>query len=121
MQKHFVRSIATFTFLGASIACGAADKPSAAPPASDVAARVLRTDAPAREAATDSAISARVDQAIKADPGMAGSDISVNTDRGVVRLTGTVKSQEQAAIASAHAQRYDGVMRIDSHLATNVQ
>jgi osmotically-inducible protein OsmY len=53
-----------------------------------------------------------------ADPGMAGADVSVNTDAGVVSLTGTVKSQEQAAVASAHAQRLDGVMRIDNHLST---
>jgi osmotically-inducible protein OsmY len=49
---------------------------------------------------------------------MAGADVSVNTDGGVVSLTGTVKSQEQAAFASAHAQRYDGIMRVDSHLST---
>jgi hypothetical protein len=29
-----------------------------------------------------------------------------------------VKSQEQAAIASAHARCHDGVMRIDNHLST---
>jgi hyperosmotically inducible periplasmic protein len=52
-----------------------------------------------------------------ADSAMAGADVSVNTDAGVVTLTGTVKSQEQAAIASAHAQHYDGVMRVDNHLS----
>jgi osmotically-inducible protein OsmY len=51
---------------------------------------------------------------------MAGSDVSVNTDRGVVSLTGVVKSQEQAAIASGHAQRQDGVMRVDNMLAANL-
>jgi hyperosmotically inducible protein len=55
------------------------------------------------------------------DPAMAGADVSVNTDRGVVNLTGTVTSQEQAAIASSHAQRQDGVMRIDNHLAVNLR
>jgi hyperosmotically inducible protein len=122
MQKHFVRLITPFA-VTVSMACAAADAPAPPAPAaaSDLAARVLHGDAPAREAQNDNAITARVARAIKADPGLAGSDISVNTDSGVVRLTGTVKSQEQAAIASAHAQRYDGVMRIDSHLATNVQ
>jgi len=52
---------------------------------------------------------------------MTGSDVSVNTDHGVVMLTGSVKSQEQSAIASAHAQRQDGVMRVDTHLATAPQ
>jgi osmotically-inducible protein OsmY len=49
---------------------------------------------------------------------MSGADVSVNTDHGVVTLTGNVKSQEQTAIASAHAQRQDGVMRVDNHLTT---
>jgi osmotically-inducible protein OsmY len=63
-------------------------------------------------------ITGRTRSAIVGDPGMAGADVSVNTDGGVVNLTGTVKSQEQAAIASAHAQHNDGVMRIDNHLST---
>jgi hypothetical protein len=40
--------------------------------------------------------------------------------QGVVSLTGSVRSQEQVAIA-AHAQREDGLMRIDNHLALNAQ
>jgi len=55
------------------------------------------------------------------DPAMGGADVSVNTDRGVVSLTGVVASQEQAAVASAHAQREDGVMRVDNHLAVNLR
>jgi osmotically-inducible protein OsmY len=45
----------------------------------------------------------------------------VNTDKGVVVLAGTVKNPEQTALASAHAQRQDGVMRVDNHLAPNVR
>jgi len=67
-------------------------------------------------AITDSIISSRIRAGILTDPGLAGSDISVNTDHGVVSLTGIIKSQEQAAIASAHAQREDGVMRVDNQL-----
>ena len=44
------------------------------------------------------------------------SDVSVNTDHGVVNIAGIVRSTEQLAIASAHAQGEDGVMRIESHL-----
>jgi len=34
----------------------------------------------------------------------------------VVVLSGTVKSHEQTGVASAHAQRQDGVLRVDNHL-----
>ena len=69
------------------------------------------------DALSDTVLSGRIKAAILTDPGMTGADVSVNTDHGVVTLTGTVKSQEQTAIASAHAQRQDGVMRVDSHLS----
>jgi len=72
------------------------------------------------DAITDSVITTRIKAGILSDPGMAGSDVSVNTDQGVVSLTGMIKSQEQAAIASAHAQRQDGVMRVDNMLAANL-
>ena len=86
----------------------AAPQPSPAPTSAPVAAR---------DAFSDTVISARIKSALLSDPGMTGSDVSVNTDRGVVSLTGIIKSQEQAAIASAHASRQDGVMRIENHLS----
>ncbi len=76
---------------------------------------------PPREALTDPAITARINSAIRNDPGMAGADVSVNTDHGVVSLMGTVKSHEQTAVASAHAQSQDGVMRVDNHLSVPSQ
>lgn len=72
---------------------------------------------PSRESLSDTVISARVKASLLSDPAMSGSDVSVNTDHGVVNLSGRVKSQEQAAIATSHAQRPDGVMRIENHLA----
>lgn len=95
--------------------------PSSTPPPAETASPAPRADPLSREALSDSMITARVKTAIVSDPGMAGADVSVNTDSGVVRLTGTVKSQEQAAIASAHAQHNDGVMRIDNHLSPSPQ
>lgn len=73
------------------------------------------------DAISDTVISGKIKAAILTDPGMTGADVSVNTDHGVVALTGTVKSQEQTAIASAHAQGQDGVMRVDNHLTLNPQ
>jgi hyperosmotically inducible protein len=90
---------------------------SSANAAEDTPGSTARAERHSREPLSDAAIDGRIKASIQRDPGMAGADVSVHTDRGVVNLTGTVKSQEQTAIASAHAQRQDGVMRIDNHLA----
>lgn len=73
------------------------------------------------EALSDTVITGKIKTALLADPAMGGAEVSVNTDRGVVVLAGVVKSQEQTAIASAHAQRQDGVLRVDNHLTTKPQ
>jgi hypothetical protein len=75
---------------------------------------------PPPEVLTDPVITAKVKASLMTDPAMTGADVSVNTSQGVVSLTGLVASQEQAAVASAHAQREDGVMRVDNHLAVNL-
>ena len=71
---------------------------------------------PAPEAVSDAFITGAVRAAMMGDPGLQGSDVSVNTSHGVVSLTGRVKSREQAAIAAAHAEGEDGVMRVDNTL-----
>lgn len=71
---------------------------------------------PAPPAVSDAFITGAVRAAMMGDPGLQGSDVSVNTSHGVVSLTGHVKSQEQAAIAAAHAEGEDGVMRVDNTL-----
>lgn len=81
----------------------------------------LATADPQRDTLSDTVITGKIKAAILTDPGMTGADVSVNTDKGVVALAGNVKSQEQIAIASAHAQRQDGVLRVDNHLAMNAQ
>lgn len=101
----------------------AADTPAA--PKSDATAKAAATPQPSFASppvalynpATDTMMSSRIKAAVLADPQMQGADVSVNSQQGVVSLTGTVKSQEQIAIASAHAQREDGVMRVDNHLS----
>ena len=76
-----------------------------------------RPAVPSREAISDTVITTKVKAALATDPGMAGADVSVNTEHGVVILAGTVKSYEQTGIASAHAQKQDGVMRVDNQLS----
>lgn len=92
--------------------------PSSTPRPAQAAAPAARADPLSRDALSDTVITSRIKAAIATDPGMASADVSVNTDGGVVSLTGTVNTQEQAAIASAHAQGNDGVMRVDNHLST---
>ena len=72
---------------------------------------------PPREVLTDTAITARIKTAMLSDPALTGADISVTTDHGAVTLTGTVKNQEQIGVASALAQREDGITRVDNHLS----
>jgi hyperosmotically inducible protein len=97
-----------------------AQSPNAAPAAAPTPPQPASTPL-SREAITDPVITGRIKSSLATDPGMAGADVSVNTDRGVVSLAGTVKSHEQTGIASAHAQRQDGVVRVDNHLAMSPQ
>ena len=76
---------------------------------------------PPSDALDDGVVTARIRAALLLDPALSGSDISVNTSQGVVSLTGVVASREQAAIASAHAQAQDGVMRVDDHLTVDLR
>ena len=66
---------------------------------------------------SDAMITGTIKAELLTDPGMEGADVSVSTDRGVVILAGTVTSYEQSALASAHAQHQDGVMRVDNQLS----
>ena len=65
-------------------------------------------------AVSETVTTGKVKAAIAADPGMKDSDISVTTNNGVVMLSGTVKSQDQVAIATSLAQKMDGVTKVDS-------
>jgi hyperosmotically inducible periplasmic protein len=80
-----------------------------------------RAAMPSPAAISDAFIAGKVRAALVADPGMSGADVSVNVEHGVVVLAGNVKSYEQAGIASAYAQRQDGVMRVDNQLTLALQ
>jgi hypothetical protein len=99
---------------------GPETKPRAAEPSVQQPSPPRPTLAPATAPAdslTDTAITGKIKAAILTDPGMTGADVTVSTDHGVVVLAGVVKAQEQIAIASAHAQRQDGVLRVDNQLS----
>ena len=73
--------------------------------------------APVQDPLSDAAITARVASGIQGDPALAGTDLTVETNHGVVSLVGTVKSPEQVAEAVSHAQAPDGVVRLDTHVS----
>jgi len=129
---HVSAPLLALTFLAActrapvnDIVSSRGDDRAAAPPHA-TADSAPTPAAPARllplpDALDDGVITARIRTALLLDPAMAGSDVSVNTDHGVVNLTGVVASREQAAVASGHAQAQDGVMRVDDHLAIDLR
>ena len=99
----------------------AAAKPAAAKPA-PAATPGKKQPAPAAvpdRPPSDREITAKAAKAMRGDPALAGADLSVTTQHGVVSLTGTVRSPEQVAAAEARAQSPSGVMRVESHLAVD--
>jgi len=82
---------------------------------------VERPDALPGDANADVSATAQIQAALHADPALAGSDISVNTERGVVTLSGFVLNREQSAIASAYANRQLGVLRVENGLSIPAQ
>ena len=67
-------------------------------------------------AVSETVTTGKIKAAIAADSSMKDSDVSVTTKDGVVTLDGTVKSQDQIAIATNLAQRQEGVQRVESNI-----
>ena len=121
-------------YVGAALLAAACDRPLAQaataaetlpPPPPGHARDVPAPEASARRAPatnaadplSDASITARVASGIHDDPALAGTDLTVNTSHGIVSLTGTVRSPEQVAEATARAQAPDGVVRLDTHVS----
>lgn len=77
-----------------------------------------RPMAQAGEAVTDSWITTKVKADLLATDGVAGTDINVDTQDGVVTLKGSVKSQAEADRAVMIARGIKGVTSVDSQLST---
>ena len=67
-------------------------------------------------AVSETLTTGKIKAALAADSGLKDSDISVSTNNGVVTLNGTVKSQDQIAIAQGIAQKMDGVQKVESNV-----
>ena len=68
-------------------------------------------------AVSETVTTGKIKAAIASDAGLKDSDISVTTENGVVTLSGTAKSQDQVSMATALAQRQDGVVRVENNIA----
>ncbi len=71
---------------------------------------------PASESISDSAITAKVKAKYLADPEINPFNISVETNEGVVYLTGRVKTEDQKDEAEELAENTEGVKRVVNHL-----
>jgi len=106
----------------ASIALAAVSAPtadsSATPPRDTTASAATPiTGAKSNNVVADTIVTGKVKTAISADNAMKETDVSVKTENGVVTLTGTVKSPDQVTLASALAQRQEGVRRVENQVA----
>ena len=96
---------------------GATPKPAANASAKPAAAADPVSLPPPADPPSDAQITARVAAGLRDDPALAGADLTVRTDHGVVSVTGSVRSPEQVAEAEARAQEPTGVMRVDTRLS----
>jgi hyperosmotically inducible protein len=74
-----------------------------------------RTDQ-AGQAIDDAAITTSVKAKYLIDDTLKGLDINVDTEQGVVTLTGSVQSDAARDLATQIAQGVDGVVRVDNQL-----
>ena len=74
------------------------------------------TGATSANAVSDTMVTGKVKAAIASDNGLKDNDISVKTENGVVTLSGSVKSPDQVTLATALAQRQEGVSRVESQV-----
>lgn len=68
-------------------------------------------------AVSETITTGKIKAALASDAGLKDSDISVTTQNGVVTLSGTAKSQDQVSMATALAQRQDGVVRVENNIS----
>ena len=69
------------------------------------------------EARTDAQVAGDVQTRISSDPALSGKQISINADKGVITLTGTVDSDAEVTSALNDAQQAQGVKQVVSRLS----
>lgn len=69
--------------------------------------------------ADDAAITATVKTQLAADPDVAAHNIDVDTNKGIVTLSGTVEDQNEKQEAERIASGVDGVQRVINNLTVD--
>ena len=87
--------------------------------ASDLGNTLERKADQAGQAIDDAAITTAIKSKYIADDTLKGLDISVETDHGVVMLTGAVQNETARARATQIAQGVDGVVSVNNSLSVN--
>lgn len=87
--------------------------------ASDLGDTLERKADQAGQAIDDAAITTAVKSKYLADDTLKGLDISVETDHGVVMLTGSVQSEAAREHATQIARGVDGVVSVNNELTVN--
>jgi hyperosmotically inducible protein len=98
---------------GSSASSGAAS----APGASGVGSQTQR----AGNAIDDSVITTKAKTALLADTTVKGTDINVETNKGVVSLSGTVDTERQRERAASIVKGIDGVKSVDNKMTIKQQ
>jgi len=80
-----------------------------------------KTNVPARVQVSDAAITASVKTKLAADPEVAAHNIDVDTNQGVVTLSGHVDKREASQEAEKLARQTDGVVRVINDLTVGDQ
>jgi osmotically-inducible protein OsmY len=75
-----------------------------------------RSTTPAREQMSDAGITSKIKAKFVGDPDVKAFDVSVNTEEGVVYLTGRVDNKFQKEEAERIARETDGVVRVVNHI-----
>jgi hyperosmotically inducible periplasmic protein len=73
----------------------------------------------AKEFVNDATITTKVKAEFAKEKGVSATHIKVDTDHGVVKLSGDAKSQEEADKAAAIAQGTKGVVSVDNEIQVN--
>lgn len=84
--------------------------------ASNMGDSIERRADQAGQAIDDASITTSVKSKYLLDDTLKGLQISVNTDQGVVSLTGTVQNDAAKELATQIAQGTEGVVRVDNQL-----
>ena len=109
-MKKFAIAAATATALTLTMANAAFAQQSTQAPMTLAAGEMTE----AKEATSDTWITTKVKSDLMTEKGIPGTDIKVETNKGVVSLSGVVDSEAERDLAVAKAREVDGVTAVSA-------